>query len=61
MFRKTNPRIVVCGKVIREVPYWIVEKKVVDDSNTDVSHYFNTIHLHTHTCLYSLNKCIGWR
>ena len=60
MFTKIHTKVKIYKKVIHEIPHWIIEKKIID-SNTNLSRDFNVIHLHTHTRLHDLDKCIGWK
>ena len=60
MFRKLYPRVKVYGKLIREVPHWVTDKKIVN-GDTNLSRDFNIIHLYTNTRLYDLNKYKWWR
>ena len=58
MFTKICTKVSIYGNVIRGVPYWVTDKKVVTNSNTYLPNTFDIIQLHTP---YDLNKCLRWK
>ena len=58
MFTKIYTRVRIFGKVIHAIPYVVRDKKVVNHSNTQLPHAFDTTQLRTTN---DLNKYRWWR
>ena len=58
MFTKIHTKVRIYGNLMYEVPYWVVDKKIISESNRKLPYYFNIIQLVTPN---DLNKTKGWK
>ena len=58
MFTKIHTKVRIYGNLMYEVPYWVIDKKIISESNRKLPNEFNIIQLNTPN---NLNKNKEWK